>query len=399
MRRQQALLCASAAGLAVGLHVASAQAHSRRISYGPTTPSLAGVAPSDGVSPRLFLRHRTAEGAGLEADPVTISDAATGRPFAEHLHGTPLLASGLSLRTELVLDAPTVCAASTSQAARYRLRDIANGLRHTFSPGERVAVTLLESGREPVRLQPTDQPSDALAWLAASCAARPATSAVPPFDRHGFKQLRAAQPSSGTEAVIWLLVVAGAEARLFAGDAPLLADTGVGLLESFTPPPATATLTPAAERQPGTFQTDPIVAELKGIGVRTEPESGSGWSPFCTALATEGGSCLLGGLMAGANAMTTQRLLAEGQALFVTPMSCLPEQVESVAIATVTGKVVVPATRLAGARCVSWQAPLQATASTSPTAWMAAAVALLVAGAAALFLRRRRGAGASVARS
>lgn len=399
MRRQQALLCASAAGLIVGLHGATAQAHSRRISYGPTIPAFAGVAPADGVSPRLILRHRTAEGAALEADPVTISDAATGRPFAEHLHGPPLLVSGLSLRTELVLDAPTICASSTSQAARYRLRDIANGLRHTFSPGERVAVTLLESGRQPVRLAPTDQPSDALAWLAASCAARPATSEVPAFDRDGFKRLRAAQPSSGNEVVIWLLVVAGAEARLLAGDAQLLADTGVGLLESFTPPPATATLTPAKERQPGTYQTDPIVAELKSIGVRTEPDTGSGWAPFCTALTTEGGSCLLGGLMSGANAMTTQRLLAEGQALFVTPMSCLPDPVEAVVIATVTGKVVVPAARLAGARCDSWQAPLQPTASTIPTAWMAAAGALLVAGAAALFLRRRRDAGAASGRS
>jgi hypothetical protein len=84
----------AAAALAAGsLAASTAEAHSRRIAHGPTSPSFVTVAPPDGVSPRLVLRHRTAEGAAIEADPVTISATATGQPFATHLHGPPLLAS------------------------------------------------------------------------------------------------------------------------------------------------------------------------------------------------------------------------------------------------------------------------------------------------------------------
>jgi LPXTG-motif cell wall-anchored protein len=61
-------------------------------------------------------------------------------------------------------------------------------------------------------------------------------------------------------------------------------------------------------------------------------------------------------------------------------------------LATETGKVVIPAARLAAAECDSWQLPAQPAASKQSPVWIAAAVAVLVAGAAALLVRRRRAA-------
>lgn len=392
MRRQQALLWAGAAGLVASLQGSTAQAHSRRISHGPTRPTFVGIAPPDGVSPRLIIRHRTDDGAAVEADPVTLTDPRTTARFAEHAHGGPLLQSGLSLRTELVIDAPAVCPASDLASARYRLRDLANALRHTFTPGERYAITLLEANRPADRLAPTDRPAEALAWLTAACGARSAVAAPAHYDAGAMRALmesvqKAAAPD---ETVVWLLLTAGAEARLSAADGALLPGVGVALLESFTPAQPAATLTPAAERQPGAYQTDPIVAQLKSTGIRTEPEAGSAWSPFCTALTGVGGSCLLGGVVSGANAMVSQRLLAEGQALFVTPTSCLPEGLGQLELATETGKVPVPAVGLTAAQCDRWQGPVQPALQKPSTGWIAAVGALLLAVAATLLLRRRQ---------
>jgi hypothetical protein len=397
MSHRNAVLWATAAGLVVGLHGATAQAHSRRISHGPTRPSLVGIAPPDGVSPRLIIRHRTDTGPAIEADPATLTDPRTGARFAEHAHGEPLLRSGLGLRTELVIDAAAICPASELAAARYRLRDLANALRHTFTPGERYAITLLETGKPAARLEPTDRPAEALAWLSAQCAARPATTAPAPFDARGMAEfMETVQPTAApNETLVWLLFTAGKEARLSAADGPLLAGVGVALLESFTLMEPPAKLTPASEREPGTYQTDPIVAQLKSAGMRTEPEAGSAWAPFCTSLAGAGGNCLLGGLVSGGNAVVSQRLIGEGQALFVTPMSCLPEGLGPLELATETGKVLIPAARLAAAQCDSWQAPVQPTAAKQSPAWIAAAATALVAGAVALFLRRRRRGAAS----
>lgn len=391
MRHRHALLWASAAGLVVGLQGSTAQAHSRRIAHGPTRPSLVGIAPPDGVSPRLIVRHHTDTGAAVEADPATLTDPRTGARFAEHAHGDPLLRSGLGLRTELVIDAPAVCPSSDLAASRYRLRDLTNALRHTFTPGERYAITLLETGKPAARLEPTDRPAEALAWLTEQCGARPATAAPAPFDARGIAALmETVQPTAApNETLVWLLFTAGKEARLSAADGPLLAGVGVALLESFTLKEPPATLTPKSERQPGTFQTDPIVAQLKSAGMRTEPEAGSAWAPFCTALAAAGGNCLLGGLVSGGNAVVSQRLIGEGKALFVTPLSCLPEGLGPLELATETGKVVIPAERLAAAQCDRWQLPVQPTGPKPSTGWIAAAGALLVAGASALFLRRR----------
>jgi LPXTG-motif cell wall-anchored protein len=136
------------------------------------------------------------------------------------------------------------------------------------------------------------------------------------------------------------------------------------------------------------------VAQLKSTGIRTEPEAGTAWSPFCAALTGVGGSCLLGGVVSGATAMVSQRLIAEGQALFVTPASCLPEGLGQLELATETGKVAVPAALLTAAQCDRWQAPVQPAAPKPSTGWIAAAGALLVAGAVALFVRRRRAAAA-----
>ena len=390
------MLWAGAAGLVVSLQGGTAQAHSRRIEHGPTRPSFVGIAPPDGVSPRLIVRHRTDTGAAVEPDPVTLTDPRTAARFAEHAHGEPLLRSGLGLRTELVIDAAAVCPASDLAPSRYRLRDLANALRHTFTPGERYAITLLETGKPASRLEPTDRPSEALAWLTAQCGARPATAAPAPFDTRGMAELmETVQPTAGpNETLVWLLFTAGSEARLSAADGPLLAGVGVALLESFTPAQPAATLTPATERQPGAYQTDPIVAQLKSTGIRTEPEAGTAWSPFCAALTGVGGSCLLGGVVSGATAMVSQRLIAEGQALFVTPVSCLPEGLGQLELATETGKVVVPAARLTAAQCDRWQAPVQPAAPKQWTGWLAAAAAL-VAGGAALLVRRRRRATAS----
>ena len=392
MSHRHAVLWATAAGLVVGLQGATAQAHSRRIEHGPTRPSFVGIAPPDGVSPRLIIRHRTDTGPAIEADPATLSDPRTGARFAEHAHGEPLLRSGLGLRTELVIDAAAVCPSSDLAAARYRLRDLANALRHTFTPGERYAITLLETGKPAARLEPTDRPAEALAWLTAQCGARPATTATASFDARGMAALmEMVQPTAGpNETLVWLLFTAGNEARLSAADGPLLAGVGVALLESFTLTEPPATLTPKSERQPGAYQTDPIVAQLKSAGVRTAPEAGSAWSPFCTALAGAGGNCLMGGLISGGNAVVSQRLMGEGQALFVTPASCLPEGLELLELATEAGKVLVPAARLTAAQCDSWQLPVQLAAPKQWTGWLAAAGALLVAGAAALLLRRRR---------
>jgi hypothetical protein len=397
MRRQQAILWAGAAGLVVSLQGATAQAHSRRISHGPTRATFVGIAPPDGVSPRLIVRHRTETGAAIEDDPVTLTDPRTGTRFAEHAHGEPLLQSGLSLRTELVIDAPAVCPSSDLAAARYRLRDLANALRHTFTPGERYAITLLEAGRPTARLAPTDRPAEALAWLTAQCGARPAAAAPSPFDAPKMAEfMETLQPAAAPdETVVWLLFTAGAEARLSAADGALLAGVGVALLESFTPAQPAATLTPATERQSGAYQTDPIVAQLKSTGMRTEPEADTAWSPFCAALTGVGGSCLLGGVVSGATAMVSQRLIAEGQALFVTPASCLPEGLGQLELATETGKVVVPAARLTAAQCDRWQAPVQPAAPKPSTGWIAAVGALLFAVAATLLLRRRQRATAS----
>lgn len=385
---------AAAALVAGSLAASPAEGHSRRIAHGPTSPTFVTVAPPDGVSPRLVLRHRTAEGAAVEADPVTISAAATGQPFAAHLHGPPLLASGMSLRTELVLDAPTICVASTEPAARYRLRDLANALRHTFAPGEKLALTLLEAGREPVRLGPTDRPAEVLAWLTASCAARPATQRLPAFDRLGFKRLRDATEAAPSELVVWLLLTAGTVPRLEADDAPMLAGVGVGLLENFLPAEAAPAL--ATERKPGGYQTDPVVEHLRKAGVRTTAAAGSGSGSFCDALAKSGGSCLFGGLLTGANAMVTQRLLAEGQALFVTPMSCLPDDAGEVRIATEAGAVTVSRHALSNARCDRWQNPSAATLGGAKAA-LAAALAAIAAGVGWLLFRRRRAHGTSTA--
>ncbi len=379
---------AAAAFAAGALAASTAEGHSRRIAHGPTSPSFVTVAPPDGVSPRLVLRHRTAEGAAIEADPVTISAAATGQPFAAHLHGPPLLASGLSLRTELVLDAPTICVASAEPAARYRLRDLANALRHTFAPGEQLALTLLEAGREPARLGPTDRPAEVLAWLTASCAARPATQRLPAFDRLGFKRLRDTTEAGPTEVVVWLLLTAGTLPRLEADDAPMLAGVGVGLLESFLPTEAAPAL--ATERKPGSYQTDPLVEHLRKTGVRTSAAAGSSSGSFCDALSKSGGSCLFGGLVTGANAMVTQRLLAEGQALFVTPMSCLPDDAGEVRIATEAGAVTVAAKTLGNARCDRWQNPSATSSEGAKAAVAAAALAVGAAGAGWLWYRRRR---------
>lgn len=397
MRCRHAVLWATAAGLVVGLRGATAQAHSRRIEHGPTRPSFVGIAPPDGVSPRLIIRHRTDTGPAIEADPATLSDPRTGTRFAEHAHGEPLLRSGLGLRTELVIDAAAVCPSSDLAAARYRLRDLANALRHTFTPGERYAITLLETGKPAARLEPTDRPAEALAWLTAQCGARPATAAPAPFDARGMAALmETVQPTAApNETLVWLLFTAGNEARLSAADGPLLAGVGVALLESFTLTEPPAKLTPKSERQPGTYQTDPIVAQLKSAGMRTEPEAGSAWAPFCTALAGAGGNCLLGGLVSGGNAVVSQRLIGEGQALFVTPTSCLPEGLGPLELATETGKVLIPAERLAAAQCDRWQLPVQPTPPNHWTGWIAAAGALLVAGAVALLVRRRRRAVAS----
>ena len=386
------MLWAGAAGLVVSLQGGTAQAHSRRIEHGPTRPSFVGIAPPDDVSPRLIVRHRTDTGAAVEPDPVTLTDPRTAARFAEHAHGEPLLRSGLGLRTELVIDAAAICPTSDLAAARYRLRDLANALRHTFTPGERYAITLLETGKPASRLEPTDRPAEALAWLTAQCGARPATTAPAPFDTRGMAELmETVQPTAGpNETLVWLLFTAGSEARLSAADGPLLAGVGVALLESFTLTEPPAKLTPASERQPGAYQTDPIVAQLKSAGVRTAPEAGSAWAPFCTALAAEGGNCLLGAMVSGGNAVVSQRLMGEGQALFVTPASCLPEGLELLELATETGKVLVPAARLTAAQCDSWQLPVQPAAPKQWTGWLAAAGALLVAGAAALLLRRRR---------
>ena len=68
------MLWAGAAGLIVSLQGATAQAHSRRISHGPTRATFVGIAPPDSVSPRLIVRHRTDDGAAIEADPVTLTD-------------------------------------------------------------------------------------------------------------------------------------------------------------------------------------------------------------------------------------------------------------------------------------------------------------------------------------
>lgn len=386
----------TAALLVAALTVAGeAAAHSRRIAHGPTRPTFVSVAPPDGISPRLILRHRTDEGAAVEADPVTVTAVRTGQRFAEHLHGTPLLAAGLALRTELLLDAPTVCAASTQPAARYRLRDIANALRHTFSPGERIAVTLLEQGRKPERLGPTDRPGEVLAWLTANCSARPAPASLPAFDRDGFRRLRAEDKGGPAEAVVWLLVTAGTEARLSAADAPLLERAGVALLESFTPESQPPALAPSSSREPGTYQTDPIVNHLRRAGLRTLPPSGSSWAPLCGALTETGGSCLLGGLLAGANAMTVQRLLAEGQALFLTPISCLPGD-ETLRVSTETGAVTVAGSWLDTARCDRWQNPPVQAGSRAGIAGIIAAVLALAAGAWALRRRRRSARSSSV---
>lgn len=390
MTRSTSVRWTTAVLFAVAIPAGKAASHSRRVAHGPTVPSFVSVAPPDGVSPRLILRHRTDEGAAVEADPVTVSVVQSGQRLAEHLHGTPLLASGLALRTELVLDAPTVCAASTQPAARYRLRDIANALRHTFTPGERIAVSLVEAGREPVRLGPTDRPGEVLAWLTASCSARPATPAAPPFDRDGFRRLRAEDQGGPAEAVVWLLVTAGTDARLSAADAPLLAGTGVALLESFTPDSQPPPLAPSSSREPGTYQTDPIVNHLRSAGVRISPPSESSWAPLCGALAETSGRCLLGGLIAGANAMTVQRLLSEGQALFVTPISCLPKE-EPVQISTEKGSVTALGGELTRARCDRWQSPSAQTAH-FPVVAVVATVALLLFGAAWSLVRRRRAA-------
>lgn len=388
------MLWAGTAGLIVSLQGATAQAHSRRISHGPTRATFVGIAPPDGVSPRLIVRHRTDDGAAVEADPVTLTDPQTTARFAEHVHGEPLLQSGLSLRTELVIDAPAVCPGSDLPAARYRLRDLANALRHTFTPGERYAITLLEDGRPAARLAPTDRPAEALAWITAQCGARPASAVAARYDAGAMKALMESVQTAAApdETVVWLLFTAGAEARLSAADGALLAGVGVALLESFTPAQPAATLTPATERQPGAYQTDPIVAQLKSTGIRTEPEAGTAWSPFCAALTGVGGSCLLGGVVSGATAMVSQRLIAEGQALFVTPASCLPEGLGQLELATETGKVAVPAALLTAAQCDRWQAPVQPAAPKPSTGWIAAAGALLVAGAVALLVRRRRAA-------
>jgi hypothetical protein len=394
MSHRNAVLWATAAGLIVGLQGATAQAHSRRISHGPTRPSFVGIAPPDGVSPRLIVRHRTETGAAMEDDPVTLTDPRTGTRFADHAHGEPLLRSGLGLRTELVIDAAAICPSSALTPSRYRLRDLANALRHTFTPGERYAITLLEAGRPPSRLEPTDRPAEALAWLSAQCASRSASGAPAPFDAPVMAAfMETVQPTAApNETLVWLLFTAGKEARLSAADGPLLAGVGVALLESFelTEPPAK--LTPASERQPGADQTDPIVAQLKSAGMRTEPEAGSAWAPFCTALAGAGGNCLLGAMVSGGNAVVSQRLIGEGQALFVTPASCLPEGTGPLELATETGKVVIPAANLAAAQCDRWQLPSQPAAAKASPGWIAAAVAGLVAGAAALLLRRRRAA-------
>ena len=394
MKNLNAVLWATAAGLVVGLQGATVQAHSRRIEHGPTRPSFVGIAPPDGVSPRLIVRHRTDTGAAVEADPATLTDPRTGTRFAEHAHGEPLLRSGLGLRTELVIDAAAICPSSELAPSRYRLRDLANALRHTFTPGERYAITLLEAGRPASRLEPTDRPAEALAWLTAQCGARPATAAPAPFDARGMAAfMETVQPTAApNETLVWLLFTAGKEARLSAADGPLLAGVGVALLESFTLTEPPATLTPKSERQPGTYQTDPIVAQLKSAGMRTEPEAGSAWAPVCTALGVAGGNCLLGALVSGGNAVVSQRLIGEGQALFVTPASCLPEGLGPLELATETGKVVIAAERLAAAQCDRWQLPVQPAATKPSTGWIAAAVAVLVAGAVALFLWRRRAA-------
>ena len=386
--RKRPLLAIAALFAASAMEPSLAAAHSRRIAHGPTRAELVGVAPPDGVSPRLILRHRTESGAAVEADPVTLQQAGETAALAEHAHGTPILAAGLSIRTELVLDGPAVCAVPKLPQSRYRLRDLANALRHTYTPGERVAVTLLTAGATPARVGPVDDATGLVDWLTTACAAAPPPAT--PFDADGWRDLKAREDAmvAPNETVVWLLVTAGTAPRLAADDAPRFAEISVALLESFAPETPPAQLSDSATREPGTYQTDPIVERLRSHGVRRDPPAGSGWSPFCEALGRNGGNCLLGAAMSGANAMTMQRLLSEAQALFVTPVSCLPERSGAITLATPTASSTLPAASLRSARCGSWMRPEEDDQGRLRP-WMAV-TALAAVLAAMLWLRRRR---------
>ena len=163
---------------------------------------------------------------------------------------------------------------------------------------------------------------------------------------------------------------------------------GVALLESFALETPAARMTDPTARKPGTYQTDPIVDRLRKEGLRREPPAGSGWAPFCDALRKQGGSCLLGARLSGANAMTMQRLLGEAQSLFVTPVSCLPAGGGTVVLSTPTASSEVPADALLDAQCDRWMMPGRK-ASANGLPLLAAAGAAILAG---LFVLRRRSA-------